>query len=114
MTRRRARVGAEYHDPLRGKIAHEIAAELRARRLAPEQYVTRERLVGRALCILAEGPLDALEFRDRLALEGDDDRLVELGRHVVVVRDASMPSGFAAWDLERHNSPGAVASDPSA
>lgn len=87
------------YDPNEGKKAKAIAAERRAARVAPEQYVPRERLIGRALCLLADGPQDASLWRDALG-EVDDDRVAELAPWVVVVPAEEQPSGWSVWLLE--------------
>ena len=87
------------YDPNEGKKAKAIAAERRAARVAPEQYVPRERLIGRALCLLADGPQDASAWRDALG-EVDDERVAELAPWVVVVPAEEQPSGWSVWLLE--------------
>lgn len=59
-----------HYDPNDGKTAKQLAAERRTReaaiKAAPEYFVPRERLVGRALVILDAGPLTGSDFVARL------------------------------------------------
>jgi hypothetical protein len=86
-----------HYDPNRGLSAHAIAAQAHRVRLAEPARLSTTQLVGRALRLLDDGPVDAAAFRTELGLDDDEDDRVAVLAPWCVAYPADTASGWAVW-----------------